>query len=152
MKPIFQTTIDDCFQAAIASILELRLDEIPAYNEEESKDFYDEKGNPISQPANDGFNLYLSRLNDTFLFERNLSLITIVYREDYCPKGYAILAATVTSEGTNKDMKHALVTLDGAVIHDPSQKQQEYVTDNFYFVFQSLNPALSERLNDEKTN
>jgi hypothetical protein len=110
MKPVNQTyqhkppkSIGNCFRACIASILELDIDEVPAFeqlpgcwNGEESKEASDCLKN--------------------WLADRDLSLSYHPLYTEQIPKGYSILT------GTSPRLKgggHCVVALDGNVVHDP---------------------------------
>lgn len=151
MIPIKQKTRDDCFRACVASLLELALDDIPDFTEEEKKGWYDEEGN-MTHGEPQQFLDYVNRLNSDFLSMFNLNILPARFNTVYeFPRGYSIKSGTVTSEGPAKGFDHAMVAFNGDVIHDPSPTpNREYRYDNTYYVFIILDPCVIKEVeNDE---
>lgn len=97
MKPVYQTLFKppaaNCFQAAMASVLELPLDDVPNFVLEER----------WWQAAND------------FLRPRDLYLITVPAQEEWTPIGYHLVAGP----SPRLNGWHCLVGLNGQPIFDP---------------------------------
>lgn len=144
MLPITQQKKDDCFQAAIASILELDLKDIPAYNEEETKFWYDDAGKSIIVPGDRGFDKYLERLNIEYLSLINLNILYVTFPDNtYFVPGFAIGNVIVSSEDEFKGLYHAVIMHDGKIIFDPSTKRdtRKYENTGSYFIFYCLDPS-----------
>jgi hypothetical protein len=96
LKPIVQTKFPqrgNCFAACIASILELEVSEVPAFEDLSSNPFI-----PAKRWLNErGLN-----------FEHSAAA--------YPPPGYAV---AVGASPRNPDIQHAVVTLAGKIVHDP---------------------------------
>lgn len=106
MIPITQTDptkeTGNCFAACIASILEIPLDEMPNFHSEFWADDWIEWLRPR------GFSLMTWDLPDDIEILRH-------ERRRYLMPGYCILAA----ESPRFDCLHAVVCLDGEIVHDP---------------------------------
>lgn len=145
MIPIKQKTRDDCFRACVASLLELALDDIPDFTEEEKEGWYDEDGNMVNNPESaQQFFQYLNRINSDFLSMFNLNILPMKFNtEQEFPRGYSIKSGMVISEGPAKGFYHAMVAFNSDVIHDPSPTpNREYEYDNVYYVFIILDPCV----------
>lgn len=98
MKPVHQTNFDpvygNCMAACIASILELSIDEMPNYHGTDSQWYRDWQ---------------------TWLQPYNIQLLTFLNGGEWEPTGYSILSG-LSPRG---DWNHAVVALDGVVVHDP---------------------------------
>jgi hypothetical protein len=133
MIKVFQTrrgARGNCFAACVASLLELGLEEMPEY--------LDEKGEPL-YPG------WLALWNE---FLRPLGLGLVWVRHCACmacapPPGYAIMAAKAPKDDEPENT-HAVVCLDGAVVHDPlddvKTHEGPYEPDHWY-VFTVLDPV-----------
>lgn len=98
MKPVHQNVFGkgkgNCLQAAVASILELPLDEVPTFADPDH--WFD--------------------LLTRFLSHYDLCPLLVKYDPDlHLPGGYNIL----TGKSPRGDFLHATVALDGEVVHDP---------------------------------
>jgi hypothetical protein len=121
MIPVTQTKLHDpangvrgnCLAAAIASVLEIPIDEVPAFEEH-----YD-------LPDDEWFDLLYD-----FLDGRQLEALYT----DRPPKGYAI-AHGVGSTG----IRHSVVVLDGEFVHDPHPRGTFLKTVDYYWFFQEDN-------------
>lgn len=142
MIPVYQKEVDDCFRAAVASVLRINLDDIPPFNKEETEGFYDENGKPLKYGGVEGFQKYINRMNKDFLPKYNCNILRIQFQQGK-PNGMAIADAIVKT-GKMKGFRHALVCYDGKIIHDPLKNAGRiYEFDNSYFIFTILDPSLS---------
>lgn len=99
MIPVKQTRIDDCLSACIASLLDLPLEDVPY-----------ETGDD-----------WLEKFRD-FLEPKGLSLEQIAYTVGKWPRGFSILSVWL-----NKEKSHAVVALNGQVVHDPNTEDLAFV-------------------------
>lgn len=98
MKPVFQDKFYDprvptkgnCTQAAIASILEKELDEVPNFVEEE---------------------YFWTSIKD-YLYARGFKLTE--HHKDHVPDGYYLVSGL-----SPRDVLHMVIYLDGELAHDP---------------------------------
>ena len=115
MKPVIQTKFPqrgNCFAACIASILELDVVEVPAFEDVSPTPFI-----PAKQ----------------WLHDRGLTLTHSI--PPYSPAGYAI---AVGPSPRNPNMQHAVVTLEGEIVHDPHPDGQGLTSISRYFGVISL--------------
>ena len=103
MQPVDQTVFGErgtCLQAAVASILELTLDDVP--------DFHIGAANPIQQDQN--YKKFM------------LSLGFYVYERYFLTPGFEAAAIPIFHIAVGKSprgMSHAVVYFNGALVHDP---------------------------------
>lgn len=124
-KTVANDGYGNCRNAAIASILELRLNEIPDIRPTD-KDFHTKWYNAL---ADLGYKI------DTYLTGED---------GDEVPKGFAI--AVVETKRTypeghrkaGKNIHHAVVVFDGVLIHDPFPLGSEIIKTNYYEVLVPL--------------
>lgn len=126
MKPVYQTILTapggDCFRACVASILELRLDDVPNIQNSDNHDWW--------QAWND------------WLEPRKIYLCA--WAGDWRPKGYSIL--TVKSKA--HAWHHAVVALDSRPIWNPRPgygndvRIDEYGAWSEWVTFGVLDPAV----------
>lgn len=100
MKPIYQTILHppngNCLQAAIASIFELQLDDLPNFTE------YEDCWTAL----------------DNFLREHDLYAIRVVIDDDrFVPRGYHL----INGKSPRGNYDHVLVAKDGKPVHDPNK-------------------------------
>ena len=95
MKCVYQTTNDNCYQACLASLLELPIEKIPIFND------YDE------------VRIYLESINYSVIFIPGDG--HPLYDSKY-PLGFSILNQE-TLKGT-----HSVICENGIIVHDPSPK------------------------------
>jgi hypothetical protein len=129
MTPVEQTILapplGNCYAACIASVLECSLDEVPQPRE-------DKGGTP------EGWEQYLTRLHEEFLYPRNLRTVFLDATTGYVPAGYSILGA-VSSRG---DWLHAVVAFDGEIVYDPHPLREMGVREwKDWTIFQVLDPS-----------
>lgn len=117
MRPIYQTILDgqngDCMAACIASLLELDLDAMP---------------NPHTASWWDDWQAWLK--------QRGLYLVEAT-GGDWTPPGYAILVGT----SPRGDWQHAVVALDGEIVHDPHPGGGGVVTRTAYDLIVPYDPG-----------
>lgn len=122
--------VGDCFQACLASILNLNLDEIPLATTRERK-----------TPS--GWFWYLRRLEKEYLKDKGFYLcvlpIEIEYngKDAWSPPGYAIM--TITAKGGNRF--HCVVVKDGIEVWDPAPIKQNLPVKSNYTVIIPLDPG-----------
>ena len=115
MKPIDQDKVGldgNCFNACLASILELSLPEVPDYRD---------KGK------------WLLQYND-WLLNYGLTLIPLTYGS-WVPKGYSILGGR-----SARGLDHAVVAWNGKMIHDPHPDKTGLETFTDWLVFSIIHP------------
>lgn len=127
----------NCFAACVASILETDIEEMPEY--------LGADGTPLTQN-------WLSIWNE-FLGPLGLGLVLV--RHCGCgacspPPGFSIMAAKAPTD-EEPDNTHAIVCLDGAVVHDPLDNvrahEGTYEPDHWY-VFTPRDPSDFFRMRD----
>jgi hypothetical protein len=118
MKPVMQTEIGrrgNCFAACLASLLEVELAIVPPLGEVSGDDI--DAGPP---------NVFWWLRTREWLASRcGFDLLAIhperegrpLSRQGWTPTGYAILSCARPGPWTDAD--HAVVTLDGAIVHNP---------------------------------
>lgn len=129
MKPVDQSRISyedgDCLRACIASVLELPLEDVPAYVKEDMGARYIE-----------------------WLKQFNLSLACIRLEPDsLLPTGYHLM------EGLSRNGKnyHVAVGLNCEIVHDPDPTSRgEFKGGGNYWLFVVLDPAKMMSQNREK--
>jgi hypothetical protein len=119
MKPVHQTDFDfvngNCMAACIASILELPIEIMPNYH-------------------SDGEQWY--RDWQVWLAPRNMQLLTFMYGGEQ-PAGYSILSG----KSPRHDGNHAVVALDGEIIHDPHPSGDGIEDRREWTAFVLIDPA-----------
>ncbi len=125
MKPIYQTktgTQGNCLAACLASILELRITDVPRFSLKDRS-----------------WVIKIHRLLEPF----GLSVVLCDPTLYTVPHGYAIgIHKKEDSKST-----HAVVYLNGLVVHDPypqGKRGKELVGLAYWLVFTVLDPALSD--------
>ena len=120
MKPVDQSRISyedgDCLRACIASVLELPLEDVPAY---------------LNDDMGARYNEWLRRFNLSLLAIRLDPGIDV-------PAGYHLI------EGPSRNGKdsHVAVGLNGKIVHDPDPTSRgEFKGGGNYWVFVTLDPA-----------
>ena len=125
MKPVNQTVrgkLGNCFAACVASILELPIESLPDH-------FVDEEGN-----ADDHWvDLWVD-----FLRPYGLGIIYADAMFSRQPQGYAIAEMAVKDHPWN----HAVVCLNGEVVHDPLGIGYEFERVVRWYVFTALDASL----------
>jgi len=119
MKPVHQNIYGEpngnCLQAAVASIFEVGLDKVPHF----------------CKPPNDDW----QERYDDWLAERGLQLMTVDARQcrqaGWIPRGYHIIAG----QSPRFDCQHAVVGLNGKVIHDPHPSGDGLESEETWDVF-----------------
>lgn len=102
MTPVYGRTTKDCLRACLASILEKDYDEIPYVDPDlETDDFWKEYRKVFNE-----FGFEFAVLNEDSLCEYQL-------------KGFSIGIGKAKGE-----VDHAVVCLDGTVVHDPNPASQ----------------------------
>lgn len=127
MKKVFQTRYGkgngNCFQAAIASILELPFEEVPDFcNQYTNQKYYDE---------------FVKWLNT-----KGYSAIPLMYETtlEYL-KGCYYLASGINDNG----IRHCVIFKDGKQIHNPNKRcQHEDIKPDMVDIIFPLNPVLKE--------
>ena len=119
MKPVNQSRISyvdgDCLRACIASVLELPLEDVPAYLKDDMGARYNE---------------WLQRFN--------LYLLCVRFDPGIGPVGYHLI------EGPSRNGKdsHVAVGLSGKIIHDPDPTSRgKFKGDGNYWVFVVIDPS-----------
>lgn len=126
MKPVEQTILapphGDCFRACIASLLELPIEEVPNFGQEEG------------EPAGEWFQKW-----QRWLAPRQLILYTWdIEKGGFTPPGYALLGA----DSPRGDWLHSVVCLDGQIVWDPHPGRADGVGKwRDWTVFGILDPA-----------
>ncbi len=121
MKPIDQTRFGNpdgnCFNACIASILEIPLEDVPEY---------------IAEAGN-----YYPKYNK-WLEQYNLEILWMRFGHDV-PNGYAILCGK-----SDRGLDHAVVTFKGEIVHDPHPSKVGLIegTGTNWDIFVMLDPSL----------
>ncbi len=133
MKPVYQTVFTkgdgNCYPACLASILELELSEVPLFTDSDWWLRYREWLRPLN----------LSFLTMPLSHERE-------GLDDWylAMPGYTIIA--VQSPGI-PDCLHAVVALDGKVVHDPNPRYSDHVYSHreciYVDVLLTLDPSKS---------
>lgn len=110
MKPVAQTILHNpetpevmgnCVQAVVASILELPLEEVPHFVQQD----YDNKGEG---------NWYWMNLLRQFLKSHNKTLTRL-----YAPEELATDEQLIVFGDSPRDVGHAVIFQDGKLLHDP---------------------------------
>ena len=141
MKPVFQTKFGgsdapeakqgNCMQAAIASLFEIELAEVPDF---------------AGTIVNGKWFLLLER----WLKERNLELVTVAVKGTLPPmNGYYLTA--VESTTLKKGDGHLVVCQNGQVIHDPNPHAKSVGAFEELWLFIPINLTLSTPVEKEGT-
>lgn len=136
MKKVYQTRYGknegNCFPAAIASILELELDEVPDFCNIHSEDSYYQE-----------FIYWLHRLGYT--------AIPIATNKDELANSMHLKGSYLLVTGKNKDgVNHCVVYRNGEMVHNPNRKC-EGITPEYLDIIYPMNPMKS-KLKGEKVN
>lgn len=119
MKRVYQTKYGvegNCFAACVASLLELPIDEVPFLGTDEEWDDYEE------------------RLNE-FLPRFQLKITTFhLTSEDWKKFIQNFFADTfiITGYSTSLDLEHAVITLNGEVVHNPNDRNDFELKEPLY--------------------
>ena len=103
MKPVFQKGMSGCWEACIASILEIPLEEVPDFDP-------DQNGGLDS-----GTGEWFDRTSDWLQKNHGLYLVAAAAVPELMPRGYHI----ITGKSPRGNCDHAVVGRDGAPAHDP---------------------------------
>ncbi len=129
MIPVDQTILKppmgNCYAACLASVFEVPLETVPHPTAEEGASAED-------------WSRYEERLEREFLGPRGLRALYLQAIEGWHPYGYSILSA-ISPRGEHE---HAVVCLDGAVVHDPHPDRHMGIGKPMtWIVFQCSDPA-----------
>lgn len=120
MKPVFQTRLGNkgnCFEACIASILELELKEVPDLLA------YEESGEWV-----DKLNTWLSKFGLCYI-EVIMDDIPLFFKNKSC---YYIYIGKTTR---NDNIHHAAVGYNGNIVHDPIEGGSNFLHTNIKLGF-----------------
>lgn len=124
MKPVHQTNFDpkigNCMAACIASILELPIEIMPNFHNDDE--------------AHDN-TWYIDW--QRWLEPYNIQLLTFQAGGDWDPTGYSILAG----QSPRGEWNHAVVALNGKVVHDPHPANTGVRDRREWTVFTVYDPA-----------
>lgn len=156
MKKIEQTKFGlegNCFQASVASLLEIPIEEVPAFD-----------GDPGSSSnvgdchsSSNAWSDYLYQLNTEFLAPRGIYVVNIIdLAGDKTPMGYSILSFSAVLELADGDMGmtvgHSVVCHDGVIVWNPDPKSRGaeilHMQPLYWTVFCLCDPA--ETYNDHR--
>jgi len=124
MKPVLQQTQDDCLRACVASIFELRLEDVPEFV----------RG---ADPCD-----WMERLVE-FCGQFGLWPVLVNHLGDNSPRGFGI---SIFPENTLSLRRHCCVSEDGLLVWDPrgdrymAPGSEPYSPDSLIF-FAHMNPA-----------
>jgi hypothetical protein len=126
MIPVDQTILKpplgNCYAACIASIFEVSIDEVPS---------------PIGDEGLTRWSDYEARLQDQFFASRGIYTVLSTVAKDWTPPGYTILSA-ISPRG---DYEHAVVCLDGIIVHDPHPRRDMGVGEwKTWILFCTMDP------------
>ena len=133
MKPVMQTDFTfengNCGEACVASILEIKLSDIPPlHNPNDPKDGH----------------TYCKNMRK-FLFKFGLSYVDISMNEGHDPKDFFkdcwVLATGPSPRATEDWHKHGVVWRNGKVIHDPHPDGTGLKEIEMYGLFVKLDPS-----------
>lgn len=133
MIPIQQTVrgvLGNCFAACVASITELPLESMP---------------NHFKNGDGDVEARWLDEWNE-FLKPYGLGMIWADAMFSRTPAGYAIAEMEVQDHHCN----HAVVCLDGEIVHDPLGQDYQFERYVNWYVFTALDAAESRRVAGER--
>lgn len=129
MKPVEQTIMGephgDCLRACVASILELPIEQVPNFQQEDG-------------------NIHWYDRWQGWLAQFNLGWLSWQYDQavPWFPPGYAIVGA----DSPRGPFKHAIVVYDGKIVWDPSPMREQGVGQwRDVTVFMALDPSQSVR-------
>lgn len=136
MRPVFQTRMGtdqtspreewgDCWEASIASVLELPLEDVPVI---------------VANPDPES-NWWV--LTELFLSQFGLGIVTVSPFEGWFPCGVHL----ITGPSPRGNWLHTVVGRDGEIVHDPHPSGDGVLSVKSYEVFHLLDPAkaVSER-------
>ena len=123
MKPVDQTRFGDeegnCFQACLASVLEIPLDKVPDF---------------CSMYSEDNWH---SEVQDWLMRFYGMSMLCVK-----CPVGNVLRGLTFIAAGlSERFVEHAVIMRDGKVIHDPHPSRTGLQQVNEAHVFLTADPA-----------
>jgi hypothetical protein len=120
MKAVRQTrmgsTEGNCLAAALASVLDLHLYEVPEMEVKEG---------------------WLQKVNE-WLADKNLALVLCKYEPNYCPRGLTI-GSTKPSE--HSEVLHCVVCQNGRIVWDPHPDEIAQYPIVDWMLFQVLDPT-----------
>lgn len=123
MKKVYQTKYGDegnCFAACFASLFEISIDEVPFLGKEEEWDDYEVR-----------INNFLSRFQLKITTFYLTSSDWKEFVQDFFTDTYII-----TGYSTSIHLEHAVITLNGEVVHNPNVKNEFTLLEPKYaFVF-----------------
>jgi hypothetical protein len=122
MIPVPQDKSWNCQAAAIASIMEVPLEELPEIHPEEH----------TPESFDDEWNEWMER--------RGFFLASINFNSGMKPKGYTV--GVVQSQ--NQEGLHAIVCFDGKPVYDPQELNERFYTEEeveTHLLFVCMNPA-----------
>lgn len=127
MRPVYQNKPTGCLQAAVASLLERPLDEVPDFAEIDDEEWHDE---------------YTDFLRDLDLYPICIRLEDLreIEGELWHPEGYhLIIGESPRAPGKS----HATVGYNGKIVHDPFENG-EHIEPREYEIWVALleHPAL----------
>lgn len=130
----------NCFAACVASILEIDIEATPEY--------LDEKGMPLYPGWLAVWNEFLRPLGLGLVWTRRCETAGCLACAP--PPGYAVMAAKAPTD-EDPDNTHAVVCLDGTVVHDPLDNVRAHeggYEPDHYYVFTALDPSAVFRMKD----
>ena len=146
MKPVFQTIrhdpengkYGDCFRAAIASLLELSIEEVPHFYDGNKYGENDEK---------------IYKFVQDWLGERGHYHVTILFEGDprqamkeWNPEMYYILS------GQSSAGNHCVVAYEDEIVHDPANRESPYLIgpmDHGYWQVELLASSIMRKEKDD---
>lgn len=122
MIPVHQTTFGDgegnCFQAALASVFELSLEEVPNFCVDDPDDWYP----TVNTWLGERYGLWLV-----------LTQIGSGTTKPPSPQGYHLISGLSPRQG----VRHSVVGLDGKMVHDPHPSGDGLAEEQTYDLFVS---------------
>lgn len=121
MKPVFQTRYGvggNCFQAAVASLFEKQLDEIPDFC-----NIYTETGSQWFEE----FVLWLNQFHKSGI---------IIETNSECLKRFYFRGCYLLVGGKNQGgLNHEVIYKNGKLAHDPSPNTKEFIPEDIILIF-----------------
>jgi len=115
----------NCFQAAVASVLEMNLDEVPNiqdYGQDKNGDWLDK------------FRRWLSG------YGLGIICLEVPENSNNMSQGYHLIEVESTIlEGEH----HVVVGLNGNIVHDPNDRAKAVGKQIYHYIFTLLNPAMN---------
>ena len=141
MKPVMQTDetfeTGNCGEACLASILEIKLSDIP----------------PLHNPEDptDG-HTYCKNLRE-FVSQFGLSYIDLAMNEGHKPEEFFkdcwVIATGLSPRATEGWHRHGVVWRNGKIVHDPHPSNAGLETIDMYGVFINKDPSISKKKGGE---